>query len=52
LKKQDVVGEKHESQKKTESTEKVINLENGEEQSSVLEELKGEEVEKKSETEE
>lgn len=51
LKKRDVVAEKHESQKKTESTEKVINLENGEEQPSVFEESKGDEVTKKLETE-
>ena len=44
--------EKHESLNKAESTEKVINLENGEEQSSVVEESKGEEVIKKLETEE
>lgn len=46
------MGEKHESLNKTESTEKVINLENEEGQSSVVEESKGEEVIKKLETEE
>ena len=46
------MGEKHESLNKTESSEKVINLENGEEQSSVVEESKAEEVIKKYEPEE